>query len=81
MAFFRCRENLSTTTKTFYKQEIKENLSKFNKYKRKLVPIASLESNIFTNDFKEFDTVGIVTHLKIMDNFQEIWLSDIIGRY
>lgn len=54
-------------------------MSAFTKFQRKYSPIALLHSSHFQEDFREFDTVGILIEFKIVDRFQEIWLSDLDG--
>ncbi|CAG9855778.1 unnamed protein product [Phyllotreta striolata] len=49
-------------------------------FKRKLIPIRELNDLKFSQNFSDFDTVGVVVEVSSDTDYQEIWLCDVSGR-
>ncbi|CAH1119618.1 unnamed protein product [Phaedon cochleariae] len=75
----RMNGDLTAGKKTLFRCENgKDQMSDI--FKRKVIEISEISDMRFSSNFSEFDTVGLVVGMKIEENHQEIWLSDVTGR-
>lgn len=78
-SFFRKHGELSSGNRTIFKPSRKAaNISIL--YRRKITEISDINDLKFPYDFREFDTVGFVVDVKIEYSYQEVWLTNSLGR-